>query len=471
MSDADDWYRLEPNHFSKDEEHRAPRRDRDKREDPRHQNRRNERQGHEDRSRTGPSHGNNHYSTERSMQDMNLYSPDQEREREHRPRNEVVSREDRRRQQRHLENRSLDREDRGNHKEANQDRHRGYPSQPHKYLEDRPPHREGRSRDRVELSHSREEGSRDKYWEDGSRDKHRDKNPPRERDQSWDVRAQSFPRDVKEVDSPLQSNYYKKDDLSLRYGPPPQTLTFDEREYYESEPEGGILECNKCRYLCTGRGVLQILEVVLCALVLICVVSSYFVLSGLSSSFASGGGGGGLGSMNFPFEGQELQQVRQLDQQFTVMRSPLVYGGLAFSVLMAGLTLGVLAAGSKHLQDLSRKWLLFEAAFSLLASLGCGAAVSVFLHFALQMNGTDVCKKRARLYARNGLTWMNCDLAGTDGAAATFAILLIIFYMASLVLAIRSFREQSRGADYPEGFSAHTETGFPRDVISPKCQG
>lgn len=185
-------------------------------------------------------------------------------------------------------------------------------------------------------------------------------------------------------------------------------------------------------------GVLQMLEVILNVLVLICIVSSHFTLSGFSAGMASGGFGGGY----YPFEGQELQEVRQLDQEFTLLRAPLIYGGLTVCLLMGTLTLAILAHGSRHLLDLSNKWLLIEATFSAVASLGYGAAVGVFLHFALQINSTDVCKRRQRLYARNGLTWMNCDLAGTDGGAATFAIILLILYAVSVVLAARAYKEK-----------------------------
>nr|XP_033797673.1 MARVEL domain-containing protein 3 isoform X2 [Geotrypetes seraphini] len=252
-------------------------------------------------------------------------------------------------------------------------------------------------------------------------DRHQRMNP----DQSY---ASSFTKAYHQ-----ESDYYRheRSPPSLGYMPHPHGWTVQELEYHETEQKSGILECNKCRYLCTGRGVLQLLEVVLNALVLLCVISSYFVLSGFSSGF---------GNNNFysPFEGQDLVQVRQLDQQFTVLRAPLLYSGLAFCLVLGALTLGLLTAGSKQL---SRKWLLFEATFSLLAFVAYTAAVGVFLHFALQVNSTDVCKRREQLYARNGLTWMNCDLAGTDGAAATFGILLVIFYGVSFILAIRAYRE------------------------------
>nr|KAF6318713.1 MARVEL domain containing 3 [Pipistrellus kuhlii] len=218
-------------------------------------------------------------------------------------------------------------------------------------------------------------------------------------------------------------------------------------EYYQSEAEG-LLDCHKCKYLCTGRGVVQIVEVLLNGMVLMCVVASYFVLAGFSASFASGGGFGN--NYYSPFEGTELEQVRQLDQQYTVLRAPLIYGGVAVALGLGVLTMGVLLQGAKSLAKLPRRWLVLEAAFSLLAAVGYCAGIGVFLHVALRINATDTCKRRERLYARKGLTWMNCQLAGTDGAAATFACLLVIMYGVSVVLALRSYREQKLYRDSQE---------------------
>lgn len=210
-------------------------------------------------------------------------------------------------------------------------------------------------------------------------------------------------------------------------------------EFYQSEAEG-LLECHQCRYLCTGRGVVQIVEVILNAMVLVCIVASYFVLAGFSASFASGGGFGN--NYYSPFEGTELEQVRQLDQQYTVLRAPLIYGGVAVSLGLGVLTMGVLLQGARSPARLPGRWLLAEAAFSLLAAAGYCAGIGFYLLGALRINATDTCKARERLYARKGLTWMNCQLAGTDGAAATFACLLVIMYGASVVLALRSYRER-----------------------------
>ncbi|KAM5137902.1 MARVEL domain-containing protein 3 isoform 2-T3 [Mantella aurantiaca] len=284
-------------------------------------------------------------------------------------------------------------------------------------------HSQGRDY-RSEKSHSqgRDDYRSEKSYSQG-RDDYQERNRIRFDDQERYVRGSDL-------------HGYPDDNRSGRSFPPddPQITYIEDYE----ETEGGILDCHKCQYLCTGRGILQMLEVILNALVLICIISSYFVLSGFSAGMASGGFGGGY----YPFEGQELQQVRQLDQEFSLLRAPLLYGGLSLSLVMGTLTLAILAAGSKHLLRLSDRWIVTETVFSSVASLGYGAAVGVFLHFALQINATDVCKRRERLYARNGLTWMNCDLAGTDGGAATFAIVLVILYGVSAVLAIRTYREK-----------------------------
>ncbi|KAM4720827.1 MARVEL domain-containing protein 3 isoform 2-T4 [Rhinophrynus dorsalis] len=287
------------------------------------------------------------------------------------------------------------------------------------------------NRSHQEMSKKQYQGRGDYYKERTNKNhQERSQSEHRERDQRPENYMYNKYQEPYTVDIKEPQPYYK---AQRTFAPDGSQL--NELEYEEPEPDGGILDCHKCKYLCTGRGILQIMEVILNALVLICIISSYFVLSGFSAGMSSGGFGGGY----YPFEGQEL---RQLDQQFTVLRAPLLYGGLTVSVLIGTLTLGVLAAGSKDLLRLSGTWLVTEASFCTMASLCYGAAVGVFLHFALQINSTDICKKRERLYARNGLTWMNCDLAGTDGGAATFGILLVILYAVSVVLAGRAYRQR-----------------------------
>ncbi|XP_039707735.1 MARVEL domain-containing protein 3 isoform X1 [Pteropus medius] len=280
------------------------------------------------------------------------------------------------------------------------------------------------------------------------------------RQPTWDTAPPPWPAPW-ETPEPLP---YRKEDFGRRgpesdhtagrYLPSNPGPGQEEVEYYQSEAEG-LLECHKCRYLCTGRGVVQIVEVILNGMVLMCIVASYFVLAGFSASFTSGGGFGN--NYYSPFEGTELEQVQQLDQQYTVLRAPLIYGGVAVSLGLGVLTMSVLLQGAKSLTKLPRKWLLLEATFSLLAAVGYCIGTGFYLYVALRINATDICKKRERLYASKGLTWMNCQLTGTDGAAATFACLLVIMYGASVVLALRSCREQQHYKDSQEQHRNHSE--------------
>ncbi|XP_057567436.1 MARVEL domain-containing protein 3 isoform X3 [Hippopotamus amphibius kiboko] len=278
-------------------------------------------------------------------------------------------------------------------------------------------------------------GGERRVWEQPRQSRTRD-GPRRP---TWDAAPPPWPAPWETPEPPP----LRKEGLGRRG---PERPGLEEVEYYQSEAEG-LLECHKCRYLCTGRGVIQIVEVILNGMVLMCIVASYFVLAGFSASFASGGGFGN--SYYSPFEGTELEQVRQLDQQYTILRAPLIYGGVAVSLGLGVLTLGVLLQGAKSLKLLG-KWLLLEAAFSLLAAAGYCVGIGIYLHSALQINATDTCRTRERVYARKGLTWMNCQLAGTDGAAATFACLLVVMYGASVVLALRSYREQKHDKDSHE---------------------
>ncbi|XP_033010457.1 MARVEL domain-containing protein 3-like, partial [Lacerta agilis] len=203
----------------------------------------------------------------------------------------------------------------------------------------------------------------------------------------------------------------------------------------------------KCSNLCSRRGILQFVEITLNILVLVCIGAAQASISGFTSM-------GGLGSFNInsaysPFEGVELQEVRDLDMQFNQMRAPCVYGGVAFSLTLLCLTILFLVAGGKPIHRLSVRFLVTECVFDVLACLAYIVAVGLYLHFVLQVNATEVCKKRERLYARRGYTSMNCSVQGGDASVALFGLLVACLYFPSAVvcfLTIRSVREFQRQA-------------------------
>ncbi|KAJ7338461.1 hypothetical protein JRQ81_012330 [Phrynocephalus forsythii] len=201
----------------------------------------------------------------------------------------------------------------------------------------------------------------------------------------------------------------------------------------------------KCSNLCSRRGILQFVEVTVNILVLVCIGATQASMSGFTSM--AGLGSFSINSAYSPFEGTELQAVRELDMQYSQMRAPCVYGGVAFSLAMMCLTLLFLISGAKPFPRLSTRLLATEFIFDIVAALAYVAAVGLYLHFVMQVNATDVCKRRERLYARRGYTSMNCSVQGGDASVALFGLVAACLYFASTVvcaLTIRNLREFQR---------------------------
>lgn len=187
-------------------------------------------------------------------------------------------------------------------------------------------------------------------------------------------------------------------------------------------------------------GILKFVEITVNVLVLICVGAAQASVAGFTSLGGFGTGSFSLNSAYSPFEGTELQEVRELDMQFTQMRAPCVYGGVAFSLTAAVLTLVFLVVGAKPIQQLRMGLLVGECAFNLLAGVAYVAAVGLYLHFVSQVNSTEVCKRRERLYARRGYTSMNCVVQGGDAAVGLFGVAAACLYFASFVVCILAIR-------------------------------
>ncbi|KAJ6654701.1 hypothetical protein lerEdw1_006662 [Lerista edwardsae] len=229
----------------------------------------------------------------------------------------------------------------------------------------------------------------------------------------------------------------------------PSTVSVDSYPKYPAAPHGYVDSSpqlyppketfsEKCSNLCSSRGILQFVEITLSILLLICIGAAQASVSGFTSM--GGVGSFSLDSFYSPFEGTELQQVRDLDMQYSQMRAPCVYGGVAFGLSMMCLTLLFLITGGKPFHRLSVRTLITECVFDILACLAYIVAVGLYLHFVIQVNSTDVCKKRARLYARQGYTSMNCEVQGGDAAVALFGLLAACLYFPSAILCILTIR-------------------------------
>ncbi|KAM9357647.1 MARVEL domain-containing protein 3 isoform 1-T2 [Symphorus nematophorus] len=230
-------------------------------------------------------------------------------------------------------------------------------------------------------------------------------------------------RDSHDDRSSSRPPYYPRDADS----PPTHVREVPRVEHHES----------KCTNICSRRGIVLICSVLTNALVLICVVAAQMVSSGLSSM---GGLGGFNINSNFNLQGTELQKVRELDMQYSQMRAPGIYGGIAFSLTIGVISLLFVVAGNKPPHVMSRKLLYGALVFQAVGAVAYVVAVGLYLHFVIGVNSTDVCQQRERLYARNGYTWMSCDVSGADAAVALFGLITAILYTAGTVLTIKTIR-------------------------------
>ncbi|KAM8744965.1 MARVEL domain-containing protein 3 isoform 1-T6 [Acanthopagrus schlegelii] len=221
---------------------------------------------------------------------------------------------------------------------------------------------------------------------------------------------------------------------------------------------------SKCTNICSRRGIVLICAVLTNALVLICVVAAQMVSSGLSSM---GGLGGFDINSNFNLQGTELQKVRELDMQYSQMRAPGIYGGIAFSLTLGVLSLLFVVAGSKPPHRMSRKLLYGALVFQAVGAVAYVVAVGLYLHFIIRVNSTDVCQQRERLYARNGYTWMNCDVSGADAAVALFGLITAILYTAGTVLTIQTIRGVKRYLQERQRREAEKQQGRSKPQRAP----
>ncbi|XP_031138179.1 MARVEL domain-containing protein 3 [Sander lucioperca] len=194
---------------------------------------------------------------------------------------------------------------------------------------------------------------------------------------------------------------------------------------------------SKCSHICSRRGIVLIVSVLTNSLVLICLIASQMVTSGMS---AMGGLGGFDINSNFNMEGTEMQKARELDIQYSQMRAPGMYVGIPFTLILGVLSLLFAVAGNKPPHLMSRKLLYGALVFQAVGAVAVVVAVGLYLHFIISVNSTDVCKQRERLYARSGYTWMNCNVSGADAAVALFALITAILYAAGTALTFQTIR-------------------------------
>uniref|UniRef100_A0A3P9K0V6 Si:ch211-191a24.4 n=1 Tax=Oryzias latipes TaxID=8090 RepID=A0A3P9K0V6_ORYLA len=184
----------------------------------------------------------------------------------------------------------------------------------------------------------------------------------------------------------------------------------------------------KCMDILTRRAIVLIFAILTNILVLVCVVSAQF----------------GIVDTSLNLQGTDLELVRDMDTQFSQKKLPGMYGGVIFSLILGLVSLVFVVFGSKPPLQMSQNWMKAAFGFQVVGAVLYVIAVSVYLHFVIQVNSSDECKQRERIYSRNGYTWMNCDVSGADAAAALFGLITAILYTAGAVFTFQTDRRVSR---------------------------
>ncbi|XP_018411381.1 PREDICTED: MARVEL domain-containing protein 3-like [Nanorana parkeri] len=215
-------------------------------------------------------------------------------------------------------------------------------------------------------------------------------------------------------------------------------------EYYE-ETEGGILDCHKCKYLCTGRACCQLVEVLLNMLILICCSISYNSTGGYTGITNLGGiyyyqfGGAFDG-----FSGVDGVTAQKLDVEFYNLKLPTVTASMAFGGALMAFCCLLILLGVLRVPWRWPVWLLVEFVLDIAIAFGYIPALYFYLIKLQEAYNSQVCKDRETLYSSKGYQGFTCALHGADIASVLFACMAIIAFFMSAVLAIKGFRTVRR---------------------------
>ncbi|KAG8435470.1 hypothetical protein GDO86_013415 [Hymenochirus boettgeri] len=239
------------------------------------------------------------------------------------------------------------------------------------------------------------------------------------------------------VDSKDQDRYYPDERSFSTHG-----FQLNNMEYVEEyETNRGILECNKCRYLCTGRACCQILEVLLNMLILICSSVSYNSTGGYTGITNLGGiyyyqfGGAYSG-----FSAADGEQAQKLDVQFYQLKLPTVTAAMAFGGALMSFSCLLILLGVLRIPWRFPIWLIVECILDILIAIGYVPALYFYFRHLQESYDSQVCKDRESLYSSKGYAGFSCALHGADIAVGLFACMAIIAFFMSAVLAVRAFR-------------------------------
>lgn len=219
-----------------------------------------------------------------------------------------------------------------------------------------------------------------------------------------------------------------------------ETLEYQpEREYYEPQHQHKQALHN-WRYILTGRGLCQLMEVFVNLLIVICAGIPHSNNGGYRDLASLGGiyyyhfGGANA------FTGADADRIKELDRQFHQLKRPPYVFAMACGGILMIYACVMLALGFFRVPFRWPAVLLGEALVNSLIGLGYIPALAFYLIKLQDTYNNPICTEREQMYKSKGHKGFECRYHGADIAGALFAVLGVLVFIFGAVLAIRAFR-------------------------------
>ncbi|XP_067854093.1 MARVEL domain-containing protein 3-like isoform X1 [Heptranchias perlo] len=283
---------------------------------------------------------------------------------------------------------------------------------------------------------------------------HRNKPEREHHSQTHENSAHGNHQHLKSYRSEKETSLPDDEQISYRHNkyaetaPPDYVITEDKRseiQYFEPEDSGEILNCYRCRYLCTNRGLCQLVEVLLNLLILVCGAISYSGTGGYTDLSS-------LGSLYYytfgsaysGFQGAEAEKVKELDVAFYQLKLPTVTATMAYSGALMSFACLLLVLGLARIPWQFPFLLIIECALDVAIAIAYIPAVYFYFQHLIEGYNSEVCIERESMYKSKGYDGFNCSLHGADIVGGLCGCVAIIVYVLNAVAAILAFRKVRR---------------------------
>ncbi|CAL8244892.1 unnamed protein product [Lota lota] len=194
------------------------------------------------------------------------------------------------------------------------------------------------------------------------------------------------------------------------------------------------------KYILSSRGLIQLLEIFVNLLLVICAGVPYSNSGGYRDLASLGGlyqyyyGGANA------FSGADADRVKELDQLFHKLKRPPYIFTMACAGALMAYACSMFALGIFRMFYRCPPLLLGEALVNCLIGLGYIPALAFYFIKLKETYDNPICKEREQMYADKGHEGFKCQYNGADIAGGLFGVMGVVAFPFGAVLAIRAFR-------------------------------